>query len=46
VEDPPADDLPLAEQLATYRRIRDELSRLIRLEMLFPARLAVLPQRK
>jgi hypothetical protein len=38
--------LEASEQLASYRRIRDFLARTIRLELLLPARLAVLPQRK
>jgi hypothetical protein len=32
--------------VAAYRRIREELTRMIRLELLLPARLALLPQRK
>jgi hypothetical protein len=36
----------MAEQLAAYRRIHEELTRMIRVEMLLPARLALLPQRK
>ena len=36
----------MAERLAAYRRIREQLTRMIRLEKLLRARLALLPQRK
>jgi len=35
-----------AEQQAIYRRIREALARAIRMNVLLPSRLAVLPQRK
>ncbi|MGO8950424.1 MAG: hypothetical protein ACLQUY_22745 [Ktedonobacterales bacterium] len=38
--------VPEAEQLASYRRIREALIRDIRLQLLLPAKLAALPRRK
>lgn len=46
MEDPPLPTLPLDEQVAAYRRLRETLQQEIRMNLLLTSRLAVLPQRK
>jgi hypothetical protein len=38
--------LPQAQRLQAYRRIREMLARSIRMNLLLPTRLAMVPQRK
>ncbi|MFL5704815.1 MAG: hypothetical protein ACJ8AG_18565 [Ktedonobacteraceae bacterium] len=46
MEDPPSPTLPFEEQVAAYRRLRDALTREIRMKLLLPNLLKMVPQRK